>query len=466
MSDAQHDAPPAAEQIARWALSLRLEDIPPEVLERVKLHILDQFGAQAGCFAMAEPLRIRQYAVTYGRAGGATIIGTDLRLDAEMAALVNGTSGGGFEIDDYGANGANAHPGCAIVPASLAVAETEGASGLRFLLACVASFEFSLRLSLATMPSMFLERGFHMTGSHGVFTSALAYSVLKGFDPATAAHAMAIAGSLAGGTTEYSRSGGEVKRVHGGFGAAGGIRSGRIACLGLTGPSMILEGKRGFLQAVCNTYREEFLTADLGRRWHFIECAAIKPFAACGLMHPHLAAVDRIKAAHAFAPGDIVEIVAGCDPLTLVHTGSAGPVPTALVGAQFSLEFGVAMRLVRGKNDVGAYLDLEAGGFDAPDITAVSTKVRLEHDEECARTQQLGRLTIRLKDGRVLTDTAFAPGSPFNPMSRADVEEKFMDLVSRNFGAGQARRAMDVIMNVETCADLSALAGLFAKDAT
>jgi 2-methylcitrate dehydratase PrpD len=452
-----------ARQLAEWALALRLEDIDPAVLERVKLHLLDQVGAQVSCRNLPTPRITQQYVSKFGLPGAASVLGTRLRVDAESAAFVNATAGSSFEIDDYGGNGAYAHPGCVVVPAALAVAEARRASGADLLRATAVGFETVIRLAIATMPSMLLERGFHQTGSHGVFAAALEACMLERDAVATAVDALAIAGSHASGTTEYAQTGGEVKRVHAGIGAAGGIRAARLAQLGLSGPPTIFEGKRGFLQAFCNAHDARPLCDELGKRWHFLERGAIKPYACCGLIHHHFAAYDKLRSAHAFSAQDIEEVVLGCEKLTIVHTGATGPAPTDIVGAQFSAEYSMAMRIVNGANDVGSYLDAEAAGFGDPAIGALARRVRLAVDPECDQPIPMGRVTLRMRNGEQLSATGYSLGSPYNPLKREDIERKYLDLVTRDFGDEIGRRTIDLVMNIERVVDLGELTRLFER---
>jgi 2-methylcitrate dehydratase PrpD len=461
MKEQNPTAPPVARQLAEWALALNLSDVEPNVLERVKLHVLDQIGAQVSCRNLPTPRITQDYISKFGVKGNASILGTSLRVDAESAGFANATAGSSFEIDDYGGNGAYAHPGCVVVPSALAVSEEVNASGAEFLRAAAVGFETVIRLAIATMPSMLLERGFHQTGSHGVFAAALASSMLNGDKIDVAVNALSIAGSHASGTTEYAQTGGEVKRVHSGIGVAGGIRAARLARLGLTGPSTIFEGKRGFLQAFCNDYDVHPLYDGLGDRWHFAERGAIKPYASCGLIHHHFAAYDKLREAHQFAFRDIEEIVLGCEPLIMVHNGAAGPRPTDIVAAQFSAEYGMAMRIVHGRNDVGSYLDAESDGFKDSEVIGVAERVRLEPDDECASGPPKGKVTLRFHNGMVLSETGYALGSPLNPLSRSDIEQKYYELVSRDFGDDVAQRSLDLVMGLENVSDLRQITQLF-----
>jgi len=265
-----------AAKLANWGLSVRLEDIPENVLEKVKLHLLDQIGAQVSCYAMPTPRISQDYVSKFGLAGSASVLGTTLKLDPEYAAFANAVAGSSFEIDDYGGNGAYAHPGCVVVPGALAEAESMGASGADMLLAVAVGFESIMRLAVATMPSMLQERGVHQTGAHGVFGVAIASSVLNRDDLATAVGALSIAGSHASGTTEYAQTGGEVKRIHAGIGVAGGIRGARLARLGITAPPPICEGRRGVLQALWQADYVAPRHAELGKALPYFRKTALQ----------------------------------------------------------------------------------------------------------------------------------------------------------------------------------------------
>jgi 2-methylcitrate dehydratase PrpD len=347
------------------------------------------------------------------------------------------------------------------VPGAFAVGEAVGASGADVLRVSVVGFEFVIRLALATMPSLLLERGFHHTSVLGGFAVALGAAMLEGDDLDVATSAIAIAGSHASGTTEYARSGGEVKRFHGGMGVAGGIRSERLARLGISGPPTIFEGPRGFLQAFCNGFDPKPLTENLGTRWYFPEMAAIKLYASCGLIHAHFAAFDKIKAEHDVRPDDIREVILGCDELTNVHMGHIGPHPKDVLSAQFSAEFSVAMRILNGKNDVAAYLDLQSRNFQDQAIRSVAERTRLYQVPNFSFKDPKGSVTLIMRDGTKLSSEAYAPGSPGNPVVRADYENKYADLVSSDFGDEIAQRSIDLIMDIENVSDLGEITRLF-----
>lgn len=451
-----------AERYGEWCGTTSLSDIPAEMRDRVKLHILDQLGAQVSCRNMPTVVLAYEYVRRYAREGEAHLMGTANRYDAEFAGFANGTAGSAFEIDDYGGNGAYSHPGCTVVPAAIALAEECGASGVDVLRGAALGFETVIRLARTTMPSMFLERGFHHTSVLGALGVAVTGGALLREPAQVATNAISLAASQAAGTTEYAQSGGEVKRCHAGMAVATGIRALRLAQAGLTAPPTILEGKRGFLQAYCNGYDESQMLSELGQRWFFLEHGAIKPYAACGLFHHHFAAYDTLLKTHRFQPADIEHAELGCEPLMIIHNGAHGPEPKDIVGAQFSTEYSMAMRIVLGKNDVGAYLDMQEQNFSNPEILALARRISTKEVKEFGSFPPRGSVKIRLANGREIEAEGYALGSPENPLAPADIQEKYLQLVARECGDDIARRSMELILTLEEVKDLGEITRLFA----
>src|SRR5262249_50396702 len=146
-----------------------------------------------------------------------------LQMSAVDAAFINGSYGHGFEYDD--AHGASAsHPGSCVIPAALAIGEELGADLEDVLTSLVAGYEVYTRIGVLMAPDL-LKRGFHPHAVLSNFGAAAVAAKLRKFDAETTLHALAIALSHASGTTEYTSTGGSIKRVHAGIGTRNGIMS-------------------------------------------------------------------------------------------------------------------------------------------------------------------------------------------------------------------------------------------------
>ena len=234
--------------------------------------------------------------------------------------------------------------------------------------------EAIVRIGLSVAPSMVVERGFHETCALGVFGAAISTAKLLGHDVDTIISGLGIAGSHASGTRQYSHSGGEVKRLHAGLGASGGVRSALLAAQGLEGPPAILEGSRGFMQAFANDYDPSIVTAGLGDEWLSMEIG-IKPHASCGLIHAPTDALQSILSENNILPSQVVEIVVGVDRLSMEHVGSLPLLPMDMNGAQFNLPYSLGMIIAGFGSSFSGYRRLQDEGFADPAILAAGALV-------------------------------------------------------------------------------------------
>jgi len=419
----------ATEDIAGWLASAPERSLPDGVRERVLLHTLDTVAAMVVGAGQPWSASARRYVEAETGHGSCTVVASTRRATPELAAFANATAAHGYEIDDFAMPGLS-HPGCVVVPAALALAEERSLSGEETLRALATGFELIVRLGRACAPSLTSDRGFHVTSVFGVFGAAAVSSVAHRADAQTALAALGLAASHAGGTTEFTRTGGDVKRVHAGMAAAGGLRAAALARAGLTGPTAAIEGERGFLRAFVASPQPERLTAGLGTDWALADLA-VKRWCVCGGLQAPLAALDGLLARIPVA--DVEGIVVGLDRASLHHVGSIGPRPRDMTEAQMSLHHALAMRAVAGGNDPIHYATA-----DSDAVAAFGARVRAEVDpaSDADFPDRLHALvTLRLRDGSTHAERASAPGVGDAQWSRDDVVAKFRALCRPVLGA-------------------------------
>lgn len=437
-------------QLSRWVASVRFDDLPREVVERTERHLLDALAAAVVGHDRPWTRGVRAYAAAESPAGRSTVLPSGPGLRPEWAALVNGTAMHGFEIDDYALPGLS-HPSCTVVPAALALAQEVGGDGLRLLTALAVGSEITVRFGRATTPSLTSDRGFHVTGALGVFGAAAAAAVLYGLGEEDTHAAFGIAVSLASGTTEFTRTGGDVKRLHGGFAASAGIRAAGLARAGLTGPAAAVEGERGFLAAFVENARPERLTDGLGRDWA-TEDLGIKPWCVCAGLQAPLAAIDELVEHEGVDWREVRRIRVGLDEPTLAHVGRLGPRPADLTEAQLSLHHAIATRLLLGGNDPAHYRAFEEGQ-EPPEVGELGRCVTGYLDprsDEVFPERVLATVALRLADGRELSARTEAPGSPRHPLTAEAVRAKFDRLVTPVLGEQAAVRTADRVAGLRT----------------
>lgn len=408
--------------------------LPDEVCARAAELVLDLVGVALRGSRQPSSVAAREAIARLAGGGGrATVIGGP-RLRAAWAALANGTSGHAIELDDVTSE-SSLHPGVAVIPAALALAEERGASGRAFVEAVVAGYEATMRVGNALNPASAYERGFHPTGVAGVFGAAAAASLLLGLDAAATARAFGVAGTMASGSLEYLSDGSWTKRLNPGWAGHAGIVAAELAAAGFRGPTTAIEGPLGVLHAFSAEPHVERLTSEGG--WVLME-VSIKPYACCRYNHGPIDGVLRLAREHRLRPDDVsrirIAIVSG-GSLLVSEPIEAKRAPRNVVDAQFSLPFAAAIALVRGRAGLAEYIQ---ENVDDPLMRSVMARV------DCVRDPSLDALyparwpstvEIELRDGRVLRARVDdATGEPRNPVSRDGLLEKFrslaVDLVS------------------------------------
>jgi len=447
----------ATTQLARFVKRTSFENIPPAVLDATLRQVLDFLGVAAASSQLPWIAVVREYALSTGREGSSAVIGGG-HLASEFAALANATAGHGVELDDYHSE-ALAHPGCVVVPAALAVAQELGSSGQELLAACAVGIETIIRVGLAAGPALVVERGFHETCTEGVFGAAAAAGQLLGLDVKQLESAFGIAASHASGTRQYWHTGGEVKRLHAGLGAAGGLRSALLSAAGFDGPTSVLEGSNGFFRAFASGADLSQLTTGLGRQWRLLD-VGFKPYASCALIHPAAEALLAIIAEQGLATDAIESVAVGVDRLSLEHVGSLPLQPTDMNSAQFNLPYSLGMAMVLGDNSFASYLRLFRAGFKEPAVTRAAERVSMAVDAEMDGlfpATLMSRVTVRTVDGREYERTGVARGSKDHPLTFEELRAKFRDLLATTpwqDAAAPIEAALDQLVHGGAVADL------------
>jgi len=449
--------------LAKWVAGLRYEDIPETVRDHARRFILDNFGCQIAGATL--PWSKSYYDMMRATRSGShsTVAYFGDKMAPDDAAFLNSTFNHANETDDTHLKSPT-HPGGIAVPAALALAEYAGATGEQLLVAVVAAYEIQIRISWACSPYL-IYRGHHPPVGVGPFGGAAAGAVLMGFDEETTLNAFGIAGSHSAGLIEYTKTGGSVKRIHSAIPAQAGVRSALFAKAGITGPHSILEGEKGFCKVFAVDYDLDRLTDGLGEHYHMLD-NGLKPYSCCHLIHAAFDALDVVREGTPLKPEEVksITVATNSEPI-LSHIGSIIE-PPDLLGAQFSLPFSVAMRLhhggsgVKGGNGFWDYLEVD---LKDPALleTARKVKVTIAQNDKWARVDEGAGLEVETVDGRKLqASVPFSKGLPENPMSPAEVEEKFRYLVEPVMSPKAADAIVSAVGAVEGIEDINDLVRL------
>jgi 2-methylcitrate dehydratase PrpD len=386
-----------------------------------------------------------------------TLTYSGARTSASLAAYVNGTLGHSCEFDD--AHALAWHTASAVVPAALALAEREEASGRDVITAVVAGIQVMSLLGAGAGASM-VTTGWHGSKLLGVFGAAAAAGVVLGLSIDQLADAFGIAASDAGGTMEYDQSGGEVKRLHAGSASRSGIEAAQLAQLGLTGPRTIFEGHRGIFRMFGGVAAADAVAALDGvwERWHVLD-TIFRFYPTVATEHAPLDAIRYLRTTHDFDPHEIEKIRVGLVDFAVGH-GAAITRPTDAISAQFSLAFCVGLQLVTGRNAPADYFD--PARWSDPEILAIGDRVEpyamaIPEGDPVFSTQ----VDVVLRDGTTLSHyQAGFRGHPSLPASAGDIEAKFRDNTAATLPADRADALVAAVLALDTGGTARTVTGL------
>ena len=455
-----------AEELAEFAHGTRYEDLPADVVESVKMRILDTLGIAVAAAPLDTSRASRAWAIEQGGSPVAAAVGVPTRLPAPLAAFVNGVLAHSLDYDDTHLPSV-LHPSAAVVPAALAAGERVGATGTEVIRAIAIGLEVCVRLGMAGYDeeagnSIFFEHGQHATSICGAMGGAVAASLLDG-DAGAVRNALGVAASMSSGIIEANRTGGTVKRIHCGWAAHAAVSAADLVRHGLTGPPTVLEGRFGFFQAwLHGSIDEKAVVAGLGSEWA-VPGIFFKPYPANHFTH---AAVDAAMAlrSRGIVADDVASFELGVPAPNLRTIGEPLEVkqnPETGYMAQFSGPYAVAVGLLGG-GGLGAGLDDYTDELARDDVRrAIMAKVKVVADARCTEIfprQFPAVLTAHLRGGgSVVEEVLTTRGGPQRPLSFEELTRKFRDNASRGLDESAVDALAAAAQNLDAHADLGVL---------
>lgn len=411
--------------LARFASAPSTSRLSPELTAAVKRCLLDTIAAAL----VGTSNELGEALLGYVRQAGAgtvPIIGSELRSTPDRAALANGTLGHALDFDDT-VSSMPGHPGAVVFSALLSAIDGRIVHGEQFLAAMVIGYEVATKFGRALGMGHY-NRGWHTTGTAGVFGATAAVAHLLELDIEQTSHAIGIAASMSSGLRV--NFGTMTKPMHSGWAASSALTAAQLAAHGFTSSADALDG-------FFSTYGDERSDAkrlSLGMPYTMLEPGiGFKKYACCFAMHRAIYALEQLRADGVLGgPVEVVRVTARVAPGALKPLLYSNPV-TGFEG-KFSMEYALAVGIVDGDFTLGAFTD---AAILRPEIRdALELTVALE-DPECspgdpygasasAGTRGFVRVSVELADGRVASKkVTVSPGSPQQPMSDHDLREKF-----------------------------------------
>ena len=449
----------ATRDLARFGAALRYDDIPADVIARIKLSLLDSLGCCLYGATLPWTRKVAELADAEGAQPVATLIGLGRKTSPALAALVNGTSGHAFELDDIHKESI-VHAGSIATPVALGLAEARGkVSGRDLLTAIVAGYEIGHRVGNAATMSLFF-RGFHPQGTSGAFVAAATAARMLDLDAMQFQHALGIVGSQAGGLMA-AQEGAMVKRFHSGRAAQSGVYAAQLASRGFTGILDALEAPYGgYLSTYSDQPNPSRLTAGLGTIWETLN-VGYKPHASVTSIHSALDALSELMKEHGLKAADIAKVETGLSPMTHVHCAWEYQAQ-GVTAAQMNLYYGMAVIALDGAAFTEQFREARLADPQVLDFIArITAHVDPEIENLGAPFRHASRVKITTRDGRVFEKLSLhRRGSPENPLSAAEIVHKFRNVVAPCMTKAVAERIIGAVERCDTLADIGELAAL------
>ena len=438
-------------QLARYMAEARHQILPPEIMQAARHRILDSLGAiVSGSRLKAGELALR-YVRLQGGVPESSVLATEVKTSAVNAALANGMFGHADETDDFEPL-TKAHPGCAVVPAALAMAEREGRSGEEFLRAVVLGYDLCCRFLMALGPE--LVRGGHRSaeGTSSTMGCTAAAASLAGLDETGMRYALSYAAQQVSGIWSWVRDAEHVEKAFdfAGMGARNGVTAAIMVQAGFSGVWDVLEGEHNVLEALSPSPQPSEMVKDLGRRF-FVTETAIKPYP---VGYPIQSALDAFFAL--YRQYDLT--VENVEQITVRLPEDGARIVDNRSMPDVNCQHMIAMALVDGNVTFASARAYER--MSDPAVLEVKQRVNLVADPALMdpHAPRGANVEAVLKDGRTLNHfTRHAYGTKQNPMDGESVNAKARELLQPVLGPSRTEAVIERVNELDDIANIQQL---------
>lgn len=444
--------------LASFSAQLDFSDLPGRVVSTLKASVLDTIGS--GLFGATTPWGRILTDASRVFAGPASIWGSPVKTSSLHAALTNATTAHGFELDDLHP-GSRSHPGAVMVPVVLALAqEGPAVTGREMLAALAAGYELQGRVGISQGVSSF-NRGWHPTGTAGVFGAAAAAAKVQKLSAEQTHHALGIAGTMPAGLMA-AQYGAMVKRLFVGHAAMVGILSADLAARGFTGiPDILDVDYGGYLKSLSDEADAAALIKGLGTDFESGKIG-FKFYPCVGTNLSALDAMREILSKQVLRASDIQRVEIRTSQYQKLHSGWEYK-PTSVMAAQMSMQYCLAVMIVDGS----VFLDqFDESRIGDPELLALASRIEVIADdaiEAMPGAQRQSDVTVYLNNGQTFhASRTVARGNPRDPANWEDIVEKFDNLANRVVPRNKAESIRHFIEGLEEQPDVAELAGLLS----
>jgi 2-methylcitrate dehydratase PrpD len=449
---------PLMAQLSEYMAAARSHDLPQDVAEQAKNHILDTFAAMVSGSGLPPGEVALKFAQSFGGEKIATIAASNILCGPMEAALVNGLLAHSDETDDSHAP-SESHPGAPIIPATLATAEKFGCDGNVFMRAVTLGYDVGPRVGMALGGEAYRVRAHRDVHSiAGIFGSSAAAACVVGLNAQQMRWILDYASQQAAGIAAWQRDPDHIEKgfVFAGGGARDGVTSALMVQSGWTGVDDVFSGADNFFQAFEPNADTSKITNQLGQTYE-IARTNIKKWTVGSPIQAPLDAIEVMQKKHPFTADQVQKVV------VRVATTEAAIVDNR-EAPDICMQYMVAVMLLDKTASFRAAHD--KARMQDPAVLRERAKIQLVKDDELQKRfpRREAIVELTLTDGTQLTEHITAVrGTSDNPMTREEVIAKARDLLSPTLGAGKAGALIDKVYALEKVKDIHEFRPLLQK---
>ena len=452
--------------LAKYAVGLKYQDLPEEVVEQAKLLTLHTLGVALAASVTGQGKDAIALGKAFGgRNGEAVLVGDGSKVSCVQAGFVNGTLADILDWEDCSWTG---HPSSGAIPAALAVGEWIKTSGKEYITSVVAGYELYERIAMAVQPSAawsFLDKGWGLT-SWVVYASAIPAAKLLKLNEEQMENVIGMAGAL----TPISNP-----RVHltktnfyhyqWGINCKNGIVAALIAARGISPMPDFLDGEQGsYAMSLSDKCADEWYNKNLGKDYLIME-TYFKHWPTNMWINQPLDGIDAIMRKHNVKAEDVEQIIVTPEMEFRMAYRPGGY--RSIVDAEFSIPYCIAVLMHEPEPGPNWYTEEK---FKDPKILELAGRVTAEGPVQGlndafikfrAGTYPYVTVEVKTKDGRCFKqDVPFPKGHPQNRMTVDEFKDRFRRAASFALNPDKIEKAIDKIMNLEEVEDISEISDL------
>jgi len=435
---------PVMDKLSAYMSEASGRELPDEVTEKTKQHILDTLAAMISGSELTPGRAALQFAGAYGGKEVATVVASKIVCGPIEAALTNGVLAHADETDDSHAP-SQSHPGCAVVPAALAAGERFGISGTHFLHAVALGYDIGPRVTMTLGGQQFEAESHWSTHSISpLFGAAAAAGCAASLNVAQMRFLLSYTAHQSSGLGAWNRDTEHMQKAFhfGGMTARSGVTSALIVQAGWTGVEDIFSGKDNFFQAYNPHADPQGLTEKLGERYE-ISRTNIKKWPVGSPIQAALDALEILRKQRPFDSNEVqqVSVQLATDEAAIVNNREIPDI---------CLQHMVAVMLM--DKTVSFSTAHDKARLKDPATLREREKVKLIPDEQLERLMPLrvAIVEVQLTDGTHLTQRVDnVRGTPKNPMTRDEIVAKAHDLIAPILGTAQCANLIERVLNLD-----------------